>query len=114
MNQGHEEERRGGSRLTINKAMQVVLPSGERLSGESLDVGPGGVLVRFRALPGDVRENQSVKLHLVLHDGDISPGYDCTVIRCTDNSLALQLDLKQAADFGRQLGQGIFTRKQAD
>ncbi len=114
MSEKDTDERRNGQRLALNKAMQVALPSGERLSGESLDVGPGGVLVRFRALPEGVRENQSVKLHLVLHDGDISPGYDCTVIRRTGNCLGLQLDLKQAADFGRRLGQGLFTRKQPD
>lgn len=114
MSENETDDRRSCQRLTLNKAMQVALPSGERLSGESLDVSLGGVLVRFRTLPEDIRENQSVKLHLVLHDGDISPGYDCTVIRRTENCLGLQLDLKQAADFGKQLSQGLFTRKQAD
>jgi len=114
MNGAAAEERRVCRRLNLHKAMQVELPSGERLSGESLDISLGGILLRFNELPETLKENQSTRLFLVLHDGEISRGYACTIIRRTNNCLGLQLDLKQAAEFGKQLTQGVFTRKQSD
>jgi c-di-GMP-binding flagellar brake protein YcgR len=110
----HDTERRDCARLSMHKAMQIELSSGERLSGESLDISLGGVLLKVKGVPAAARENQSARLFLVLHDGEFSPGYPCIIIRRTDNSLGLQLDMKHAAAFGKQLTHGVFTRKAQD
>lgn len=107
----HAKERRTCQRLSLNQCMQVELPSGERLTGESLDISLAGVLLKIDRVPDNVRENQSARLFLVLHNDDISRPFPCTIIRRTDNSLGLQLDMKNAPAFGKQLTQGVLSRR---
>lgn len=109
-----QQERRNSHRVELNKAMQVELPDGTHLAGESLDIGATGVLVKFNKLPDDLKENQSVKLSLVLHDGEMSDPYPCIIMRIVRNSLALQLELNRSAEFAQQLKDTVFTRKSDD
>ncbi len=109
-----QTERRHSHRVELNKCMQIVLPGGETLAGETLDIGAGGVLIKFRQLPDNLKENQSVKLTLALHDGKISEPYTCTIIRIVRNSLALQLDLDRSAEFAQRVKECMFTRKAED
>lgn len=111
MNGSTQQERRTCQRLALNKTLQVEFASGERISGESLDISLGGVLLKVKQLPEGVRENQSARLYIILHDGEISTGYPCTIIRKTHNCLGLQLDMQHAAGFGKELTHGIFSRK---
>lgn len=109
-----QQERRSSNRVELNKAMQVELPNGEHISGESLDIGAGGVMLKFNQLPDGLKENQSIKLTLVLHDGEMSNPYPCTIMRIVRNCLALQLELKRSAEFSQQVKDAMFTRKSDD
>lgn len=109
-----QQERRSSARVELNKCMQITLPGGDTLAGETLDISTSGVLVKFKQLPDDLQENQSIRLSLVLHDGEISDPYVCTIIRIVRNTLALQLELNRSAEFAKQLKGCMFTRKSDD
>ncbi len=109
-----EQEKRVCQRLDLNRQVQIKLANGQVVKGLTEDISLGGlrVAVDENALNMSVNIADSpALLQISFIDGQLSPEFSCTIVRCDLSSICLKLDKNKAASFGMMLTRGALKKK---
>ncbi len=109
-----EQEKRVCQRLELNRQVQIKLADGQLIKGLTEDISLGGlrVVVSESFAELDVSKiNSRALLQFTFIDGQLSPEFLCTIVRCDPGSFCLKLDKKKAASFGMMLTRGALKKK---
>jgi len=109
--EGNNGEKRVCGRTNFLRHMVVKLNDGKQIKGSTTDVSLGGVSLDAATIPDQITAGQCGQLHILLEDGKESPGFNCTIVRISDNSIGIKLDKKTAPKFGILLTKNLFKRK---
>ena len=105
-------DRRVCERIDHNRVVVLKLDNSHELTGTTNDISLGGVCISTQETIEQKWLGQSVNLMVKGMDGELSPEFPCTIVRCDNgNTVCLQLDKDKAAQFGTMLTRGIFKRK---
>ena len=109
-----QQDKRVCQRIELNKQVQLKLSDGQIINGTTEDISLGGL----RLITDDNYEHDkliSIKqialLQVLFPDGQQSPEYPCTIVRCDSGSICLKLDKKKAASFGMMMTRGSLKKK---
>ncbi|MCP3664334.1 MAG: PilZ domain-containing protein [Gammaproteobacteria bacterium] len=105
------EDRRLCDRFIHSRKIVLTLENGQELQGETKDISLGGILMKTTLKTDEDITGKKASLYLVLKESELSNGFNCRVMRISDNYLGLELERKSAASFGKALTRGLFVRK---
>jgi hypothetical protein len=97
-------------RIGFNKRMIVELANGTRIEGETADISLGGILMHTDDEVNHGIVGEDAQLLVVLDDETLSTPFQCHIRRVQDHTIALELDRKMAAAFGKTITKGQFVR----
>ena len=107
----NNSERRTCGRTNFLRQIIIKLADGSEIQGSTSDVSLGGVSIDVDKIPGHIKTGQTAKLHIVLENGDESPGFKCDIVRISEKSIGIKLDKKNAPKFGILLTKNLYKRK---
>ena len=110
------KDKRVCQRVGLNKQVRLKLADGQLINGITEDVSLGGVRISIDDAFGYNIEKteQMAVLQIRFTDGQLSPEYPCTIVRCDTDSVCLQLDKKKAASFGMMMTRGALKQKKSN
>ena len=110
-----QQDKRVCQRIELNKQVQLKLADGQIINGLTEDISLGGLRIATEDSVESINAKnaaQSALLQIKFLDGQLSPEYQCTIVRCGPGSICVKLDKKKAASFGMMLTRGVLKQKQ--